>query len=185
MKALAKSALVVAAMTATALVGVTGTANASIMVENQQLANAADSNDGPACVIDVNGSFIDYCGPNWGGAGLWNFESVYPDAPNHAYANVRIRNTSTNLCLTVLDQIGPGGVAGSKEVSPRTCNTTPNQEWASTRSAAGYLNYFNFQYRVCLDGGHGDTYGYPENGCNAHGENYYQDWFYLAPGTPS
>lgn len=176
MRAFATSALVVAAMTVTALTAVTGTANAAIMVENQQLANVEFSEDGGYCVVDENGSFIGACSL-YGNEELWNFESVYPDAPNHAYANVRIRSTAWNQCLTVLDKTGPGGFG--KEVSPRACNGSAAQEWASTRSAGGSLNYFNFQYRVCLDGGYGDTYGYPENGCNANGENPYEDWFYL------
>ncbi|MFJ9908138.1 hypothetical protein ACIRVK_35590 [Streptomyces sp. NPDC101152] len=179
MKAILKSTLVVTVMAATAFTAATGTASASIWVENQQLGLRALSADGGQCIRanSPQGSFISDC-QLWGSEDDWNLESVYPDAPNHAYAQVRIRSTNLNECLTVLNQAGPPGGA-SKEVSPRACDGSPSQEWASTRSADGYLNYFNFQYRVCLDGGYGDTYGFPENGCNANGENHYQDWYYL------
>ncbi|MEU2779955.1 hypothetical protein ABZ646_45915, partial [Streptomyces sp. NPDC007162] len=108
----------------------------------------------------------------------WHVYSAYPDAPGGAYANVAIRSQRSGECLTVLNQVAQPAGFGN-EVSPRPCNNSAAQEWASTRSADGYINYFNFQYRVCLDGGYGDTYGFPENGCNAHGENHYQDWYYL------
>lgn len=177
MKAMLKSGLAVAAMTAVTVAALPGNAYAAIWTENQQLGLRALSADGGQCIMaDYRGSFMDYCNM-WGNALNWNLESVYPDAPNHAYANVRIRSSNLNKCLTVLNTIGPGGFGN--EVSPRTCDGSPAQEWASTRSADGYLNYFNFQYRVCLDGGYGDTYGYPEEGCNAHGENHYQDWYFL------
>lgn len=178
MKALLKSGLAVAAMAAIAVAALPGTANASIWVENQQLGLRALSADGGECAVaDYTGSHMDYC-YMWGIADDWNLESVYPDGPG--YAQVRIYSRNLDKCLTVLNQIGPGGFGN--EVSPRACDNSPAQEWASTRSADGYLNYFNFQYRVCLDGGYGDTYGYPENGCNANGENQYEDWYYL-PGA--
>jgi hypothetical protein len=173
---LLKSGLAVATMTAVAVAALPGNAYAAIQVENQQLGLRQTGQ----CIVGEPGagSFMGTCGV-YGIDTDWNFESVYPDAPNHAYANVRIRGTELNECLTVLNQIGPGGFG--HEVSPRPCDGSAAQEWASTRSADGYLNYFNFQYRVCLDGGYSDTYGYPENGCNANGENYYQDWSYLGP----
>jgi hypothetical protein len=182
MKPVLKSALAVAAMAVLAVVGLPGTASATVHIPNTQIGLAALSGDGGQCIVAdaATGSYIDSCGM-WGSSNNWAVNSVYPDAPGGAYANVQFKSQRLGSCLTVLNKVGPGGFGN--EVSPRACDNGPDQEWASTRSANGHLNYFNFQYRVCLDGGYGDTYGYPENGCNANGENPYEDWYYLPPAV--
>lgn len=174
-----RSALAVAAMTAAVFTAVTGTANATVDIPNTEIGLRALSADGGQCIRadPAQGSYISDC-LLWGSEDNWHVYSAYPDAPGGAYANVAIRSQRSGECLTVLNQVAQPAGFGN-EVSPRPCNNSAAQEWASTRSADGYINYFNFQYRVCLDGGYGDTYGFPENGCNAHGENHYQDWYYL------
>jgi hypothetical protein len=181
MKLALKSGLAVAAMSAAILPATAGTAHAQVWLKHIEIQNRQDGiNLGePACIVDIDGSGygtgtkIDSCWvyPQYS---RYYIESVFADAPGGAYANVQLRSEVGNLCLTVINQVGPGGFGN--EVSPRTCNRSAAQEWASTRSRDGYINYFNFQYRECLDGGYGDTYGYPENGCSANGENRYQDW---------
>jgi hypothetical protein len=174
-----KSGLAALAIAAAAVIASNTTANASIMVEHVKVWNAQDSSilGGPACIVDDPnaGSRVDSCNNDYA---WYNLESVYPDAPGHAYANVRIRSTDHNECLTVLNEVGPGGFGN--EVSPRPCNGSGAQEWASTRSANGSLNYYNFQYRECLDGGYWDTYGFPKTGCIAGGENEFEDWAYYS-----
>ena len=183
MKVMIRSALAVAVMTAGIFTAATGTANAAVDIPNTQIGLRALGQDGGQCVVDdyAQGSYISDCGL-WGASDNWHVYSAYPDAPGGAYANVAIRSQRTDECLTVLNQVAKPAGFGN-EVSPRPCDGSAAQEWASTRSADGYINYFNFQYRVCLDGGYGDTYGFPENGCNAHGENQWQDWYYLPPAV--
>ena len=163
----------VAAIALTGLVGATQTAQATIYWYGVDFTNSADG--GCPYGPDFGGTFANTyqavgtetynCGD------VANQVDLVSSAPDTGYANVEIQSAvETGYCLTQSYWGGP--LSGSYQTQWQPCFGGDTQLWAMTtaKSPNGYMhyiNFYNFAFHTCLDGGFNQAYGFPKNGCNA------------------